>query len=247
MPKIIPLHATLHYKCAFDIYPKKTTNNKSLISQVIFEIQKWAGNKVKKDKQDDSKLKHLWFFNGRDLNEPASLGEHQIRTAAILDSSDNILSWFYEHIDEDLNKDSRAREWTTEITLKSFPEEGFVRFVTVNKHYIKPYHLGKIPDAPDASVPRFVDSILKEFLCRRDNINLSSSPIRKNNINGDCLKPLYDDLRSLERWLPFILVSKKRDSNNYCIDPIQIVEKVKGNANVYCLETNATIGELNYY
>ena len=242
MPEIIPVHANVHYKCAFDISCQDTT---TIMTSLRKTLRQWCVLKVGESNGDD--LYHSWFFIGNNPKvEPAqyNINGHQIRTASVpSDNPKESTCWALELIHPDA--DYRARKWSVEITLRNNPN-GTVRFASIVKHWMAPFFIGEYPETPVASTPGYVSAILGApwFVCSKGDARILSRPWF---INNDGTRDLFERLRSLDRLLPFILLSRNRAGDSYCIDPFKLSKSVLGNANVYALDGKSVNEELAYY
>ncbi len=148
MPEFIPLHANVHFKCAFDV---KTSKVKKIMTHLRQTFRTWCINKVG---TNDQTLHRSWFYIGNNPKvEPAQyvIDEFQLRTiSAPGDDPDEPACWAFEMIHPDF--DERARRWSVEITLRQ-NEDGTIRFTTVVQNWMIQNYIGEYPTPPSASAP----------------------------------------------------------------------------------------------
>ena len=235
--EFIPVNATIHYKCAFDVYGTKSDEMTSLRRI----LRSWCLRKTCNFSNDG--LHSAWFFRG-DQNQHR-IGNVFFRSAINVGSStlaepDN---WALEVIHPDLS--NRHRKWSIEITL-SKRENSYIRFVTTTKHWMNEGYIGPIPDDPAPSVPAYVRSIIEadDFTCRKGDESVSKE-IKEIDVGEG--KFLSERVISDDRFLPIIVVSRAANDNSYRIDTELLHSKLLGNANVYLLKNEASSQEFNYF
>lgn len=245
MPEIIPLHASLHYKSTFDIEgdPQMEAVRKIIRSWAIDKVLRGERQKVKKE-EIENEVRKSWFFKGNSPETPNYfLKGHQIRTACI--PGEDIfhpVCWAFEMIHPDSDED---RRWSVEITLKNRSDANSTRIATVIKHYAKTHFMGPLPELPTASTPKYIFSILKSkyLTCKKgDSIILP----RAVTIRSSKVRSVFNDLKSSERMLPFVFVTRNDDGTE-SLNVNELAKNVQGNANVYLLADQAVLDELNYY
>jgi hypothetical protein len=240
MPEIIPVHANVHYKSAFDVTCQDTARIMTSLRKIL---RQWCLDKV----GNDPLLYRSWFYIGNNPKvEPAqySINGHQLRTvSAPSDDPNEPTCWAMELIHSD--SEYRARKWSVEVTLRNNPD-GKVRFATIVKHWMAPYFIGEYPEPPVASTPGYVRAVLEAgwLTCSKGDARILSRPWYVNNSGA---RELFERLRSQDRLLPFVLVSRTRVGDAFCIDPVRLENAVLGNANVYPLDNGSVNDELAYY
>jgi hypothetical protein len=241
VPEYIPVHATVHYKCAFDITSDKVD---SLMTHLRKKLRTWCIEKVG---ANDQKLHRQWFYLGSNKDFGQShyyFDDFQIRTAAAPGRNvDNPSCWAMEliHPDSELS----ARHWSVEVTLRE-QEDGSIRFTTVNKHWLMPFYIGEYPEFPAPSTPRYVRTLLgdRQIRCSRNQMPLKELPSTVTIANA---RRTFDLLRREDRQVPCVLISASTDSGIPLVDPSHLARVVAGNANVYFLESGGATDEMNYY
>jgi len=241
MPDFIPVDTTVHYKCAFDVTCQGPATIMTRLRQMLRD---WC---IKRTGSNEQTLHRRWFYSGNNPKvEPAqyTVNGHQIRTVcAPSDDPNEPTCWALEVIHTD--DDESSRKWSVEVTLRK-NAEGTVRFATVVRHWMIPYFIGEYPESPVASTPGYVRAILETswLTCTKGDARINSRPWYVNN---RVARELFGRLRSSERLLPFVLVSRNRAGDAYCIDPVKLSNSVLGNANVYPLDNSSVNDELAYY
>jgi hypothetical protein len=250
MPNKIPSHASIHYKCSFDIYGDP---NMGTVKNII---QAWRHRKVKR-----------YGLSGKSTIDEESgdiFGKDYFGFGTLLESSNNSkaiykiirtvckpgeeidypVCWALEMIHEDEMESNRY--WSTEIILQKRPSD-CIRFVTIVKHFVEPYYLGQTLPSPSPWTPEFISEIIwksASLLCKKGDSIIS--PLC-GNIQPRGVKEVFEALKSPQRLLPFIFIAKPDDEKKYPLNVIKLTENVKGNANVYVLENRTAINTLNKY
>jgi len=231
--RIIPPHAMLHHKCAFDIY---NDEEMSKTRKILFQ---WLKMKLELESNDKTLVKK--FFSG---NEWDRVNNVQFRTALALDN--NIpCAWGMEVIHPD--SEIPLRYWSVEVILKR--EENSIRFVATTRHFPINYYIGNSLDLPSATTPAFVSDILrsKKLICKKGDTRVLAKPVYVlANRSSSTVADIYRQLSSLERQIPFIFLSPKSDGE-YILVPNELARKTCGNANIYIFKDVAAIDELNYH
>jgi hypothetical protein len=236
--ELIPVHAHVHYKSAFDLIlsPNNNFNPKKSIRKWCLEITE-SNNKI---------LLSSWFFKG-DHNQ-YRIGSHYFRVSTNIGkfSHDDPENWVIEVIHNDSMY--YFRKWSAEIALSKIDENSY-RFSTIIKNWIQPGFIGEEPPEPSISTPRYVKSIIniKSSISQKGDTALLADPKLIKVGDG---KELAEVIFSKKRLLPLIFVSKKYSSNDcvhYTINPWTLQRHVCGNANVYILESYLVNEELNYF
>ena len=151
--------------------------------------------------------------------------------------------WALEMIHHDLEE--RARRWSVEITLRQM-DDGAVRFTTLVQHWMMHNYIGAYPPPPAVSAPAYVRQLIGDphLTCRKGSVVFKSHPIIVSQ--EDC-RSAYDELISIERQAPVVLMAFDEQSQRVLVSPVRVVESVIGNANVYVLLNVDVVGEMNYY
>lgn len=241
MPEFIPLHANIHFKCAFDV---SATNVPKLMTHLRQKFRTWCINKVG---SNDQTLHRSWFYIGNNPKvEPAQyvIDEFQLRSiSAPGPHHDEPTCWAFEMIHPDF--DERARRWSVEITLRQ-NEDRTVRFTTVVQNWMIQNYIGEYPTPPSASAPSYVRSLLddRSLSCRKGDLILTSQP---TNVSSKSCQPVYDRLVSKDRQAPVVIIAHYPQNKSLLVNPVRIAAALIGNANVYVLPTTSVVDEMNYY
>ncbi len=239
MPEIIPVNASVHFKCAFDVSSDSVTK---LMTHLRQKFRSWC---IRRVGGNDPTLHRSWFYIGNHKSEPHYIiNGFQVRTVmAPSEDPEEPNCWALEMIHSD--DDERARRWSVEITLRR-SEDGAVRFTTINKHWMLPYFIGEYPESPSASVPRYVSGLLADnvLVCKRGDAVVSSNWHTVSNQNA---RDAFESLISPDRLAPSVFMAADTDTGRALIDPAVVMKTVHGNANVYFLPSASVIAEMNYY
>lgn len=233
----IPVNASIHYKCALDVYCSDTDG----LTSIRKIIRKWGLNKTKSFSNEDLHL--AWFFRGdQDQHKVGSflfrtginVGDYNLQSPA---------NWGFEIIHSDSS--NKNRRWSTEVTL-SQKDDSLIRFVTTIKHWIIQGYIGPIPDTPPFSVPNYIQPMIeaKGIVCRKGDEKVQSKPKVISVGEG---KSLYERIVSSNRFLPIIVIAKSLSTNTYLISSNNLQSKVLGNGNIYLLDSEEAVKELNYF
>jgi len=243
MPEIKPINATTHFKCAFDIEFDGPSDD-TLITYLRKSIRSWCKQKL--GYEDKDCLFEPWFFFG---NPPKSQyvvtrDGIQLRTATVSsDGQTEPEAWALELIHRDSSES--ARRWSVEIGLKT-EADNRIRFTTVVSHWMIPNFIGQYPDPPMRSVPKYVVDVLRNsnLTCKRGGSELLHKFEAVTHQNA---QSLYEQLKAVDRQLPFVFVAAKPDSDLLAIDPVAAYRSLLGSANVYAFFENSVLEEMNYY
>lgn len=235
--EFIPVNASIHYKCALDVY---CSDNDGFTS-IRRIIRSWCLSKTRSFSNEE--LHSAWFFRGDQHQH--RVGGYLFRTAInVGDSSlESPSNWALEIIHPDSS--NKNRRWSIEISL-SKKDGSLIRFVTTIKHWMMEGYIGSIPDTPPLSVPKYVQSIIETrgITCRKGDEIVFSTPKIIRVSEG---KPLYERIISPDRFLPLVVIAGSRTSNTYRILPDQLQSKILGNGNIYLLENERVVNELSYF
>ncbi len=107
-------------------------------------------------------------------------------------------------------------------------------------------YIGSIPDTPPFSVPNYIQSMVEAegIVCRKGDEKVQSKPKVVNVGEG---KSLYERIVSSNRFLPIIVIAKSLSTNTYQISSDNLQSKILGNGNIYLLDSEPTVKELNYF
>jgi len=241
MPEFIPLHASLHFKCAFDVAAPKTPKTMTHLRQ---KFRAWCINRVG---SNDQTFHRSWFYVGNNPKiEPAQymIDGYQLRTICAPSPDPNEPScWAFEMIHPD--DEERARRWSVEIALRK-NDDGSVRFTTVVQNWMIQNYIGEYPAPASASAPGYVRSLLDDPLltCRKGDAFIKSRP---TSVTSKTCQSVYDQLVSPQRQLPFVLVAHYPERKGVLVSPTRIAAALIGNANVYELSSTAVVDEMNYH
>jgi hypothetical protein len=241
MPDFIPLHANVHFKCAFDISAPKVPK---IMTHLRQKFRSWCINKVG---SNDQTLHRSWFYIGNNPKvEPAQyiIDDYQLRTiAAPGDDPDEPSCWAFEMIHPDSNE--RSRRWSVEITLRQ-NEDKTVRFTTVVQNWMMQNYIGEYPTPPSASAPSYVRSLLDDpaLTCRKGDVVLKAQPI---NVTNKSCQAVYDQLLSANRQAPLIFIAHSPETKSVLVTPARFAAALIGNANVFVFSTMSVVDEMNYY
>lgn len=239
MPDIIPVNASVHFKCAFDVSSDSVVQ---LMTHLRQKFRSWCIDRIG---GNDPTLHRSWFYTGNHRSEPQYvINGYQIRTVmAPSTDPDEPNCWAMEMIHAD--NDERARRWSVEITLRK-NEDGSVRFTTINKYWMIPYFIGEYPDPPSPSAPRYVSALLSDrsLLCRRGDTVMSSN---WHTISNSDARTVFDSLLSPNRLSPSLFMAANLDTGRALIDPAVVMKSIVGNANLFYLPSSSVIDEMNYY
>lgn len=239
MTDIIPVNASVHYKCAFDV---SSQSIEQIMTHLRQTFRSWC---IERIGGNDQTLHRSWFYIGNHRTEPQYvLKGFQIRT--VMAPSDDPVepsSWAMEMIHPD--DEERSRRWSVEITLRK-NVDGTVRFATINKHWMIPYFIGEYPDPPFPSAPRYVRRLLSDdaLVCKRGDAAMKGN---WHTVSNDDARTVFDSLVSPDRLAPAIFLAADSETNRALIAPARIMSAVVGNANVYYLPSDSVIDEMNYY
>lgn len=241
MPEFIPLHANIHFKCAFDLSASKMPK---IMTHLRQKIRSWCINKVG---SNDQILHRSWFYVGNNPKvEPAQyiLDDFQLRTISVpSEDPDEPTCWAFEMVHPDF--DERSRRWSVEITLRQ-GEDKTVRFTTVVQNWMMQNYIGEYPTPPSSSAPAYVRHLLDDpaLTCSKGDVILKAQPI---SVTNKTCRTVYDQLLSTDRRCPFVLISHSPQTNGLLVNPARIAASLIGNANVYVLGTPGIVDEMNYY
>lgn len=241
MPEFIPLHANIHFKCAFDVSAPKVPK---IMTHLRQKFRSWC---IKKVGSNDQTLHRSWFYIGNNPKiEPAQyvIDDFQLRTiSAPGPDPDEPTCWGFEMIHPDF--DERARRWSVEITLRS-NENGTVRFTTVVQNWMIQNYIGEYPTPPSASTPSYVRFLIDDLslACKKGDVILKAQPI---NISNKTCQTFYEKLFSDGRQAPFVFIAHSPQGKGVLVNPVRIAAALIGNANVYVLPTTSVVHEMNYY
>lgn len=241
MPEFIPLHANVHFKCAFDVSASKVPK---IMTHLRQKFRSWCINKVG---SHDQTLHRSWFYIGNNPKvEPAQyvINDFQLRTiSAPSPDPDEPTCWGFEMIHPDF--DERARRWSVEITLRH-NEDGSVRFTTVVQNWMMQNYIGEYPMPPSASAPSYVRSLLDDpsLTCRKGDVILKAQPI---NVTNNTCQTIYDQLLSDQRLCPFVFIAHSPQTKGVLVNPVRIAAALIGNGIVHVLPTTSVVDEMNYY
>lgn len=235
--EFIPVNASIHYKCALDVY---CSDNDGLTA-IRRLIRSWCLSKTRKLSNEE--LHSAWFFRGDQYQH--RIGSYLFRTAINVGnfSLESPSNWALEVIHPDsLNKN---RKWAIEITL-SKKDDSLIRFVTTIKHWMVEGYIGAIPDTPPLSVPNYVKFIIEArgLICRKGDEIVHSSPKVVRVGKG---KPLFERISSPDRFLPIVVIAKSSSSGMYRVPSEELQSKILGNGNIYLLENERVVKELSYF
>src|SRR5262249_25607103 len=108
MPEFIPITASVHFKCAFDVASAKVTK---IMTHLRQKFRTWCINRVG---ANDQILHRGWFYIGNNPRvEPAQyiINDYQLRTvSAPSPDPDEPTCWAVEIVHPD--SDERARRWS---------------------------------------------------------------------------------------------------------------------------------------
>lgn len=233
--EFIPVNASMHYKCALDIYCSDN-NGLTTIRRII---RSWCLSKTRSFSNEE--IHSAWFFRGDQYQH--RIGSYLFRVAINVGNStlENPSNWALEIIHSDSS--NKNRKWAIEITL-SKQDDSLIRFVTTIKHWMVEGYIGTIPDTPLLSVPKYVQSLIeaKDLICRKGDEIVNSAP-KIIGIGGG--RSLYERICSSNRFIPIITVSAYTDT--YLAFAEELQSKILGNGNVYLLENDRVLNELNYF
>jgi hypothetical protein len=241
MPEFIPLHANVHFKCAFDVSASKVPK---IMTHLRQKFRSWCINKVG---SNDQTLHRSWFYIGNNPKvEPAQyvIDDFQLRTiSAPSEDPDEPTCWAFEMIHPDF--DERSRRWSVEITLRQ-NEDRAVRFTTVVQNWMIQNYIGEYPTPPSASAPSYVRFLLDDsaLTCKKGDAILKAQPI---NVTNKTCQAVYDQLLSANRQAPFVFIAHSPQTKSVLVNPARVAAALIGNANGFVLPTTSVVDEMNYY
>ncbi len=241
MPEFIPLHANVHFKCAFDVSASKVPK---IMTHLRQKFRSWCINKVG---SNDQTLHRSWFYIGNNPKvEPAQyvIDEFQLRTISAPGvDPDEPTCWAFEMIHPDF--DERSRRWSVVITLR-LNEDREVRFTTVVQNWMIQNFIGEYPMPPSASAPSYVRLLLDDpaLTCKKGDLILKAQPL---NVTNKACRAIYDQLLSPNRHAPFVFIAHSPQTKSVLVNPVRIAAALIGNANIYVLPTSSVVDEMNYY
>jgi hypothetical protein len=239
MPEFIPLHANVHFKCAFDIVGR---NPATIMTHLRKIVREWCLSKAGRNSEE---LHRAWFYMGNNPRvDPHQfvIGDFRIRTAAApSDNPDEPSCPAFEMIH--LDHEEIARRWSVEITLRR-NEDATIRFTTVVHNWMIQNYIGEYPIPPAASAPRYVRTLLtdRSLTCTKGDAPLKANVINITNTN---CRDVYEQLLSASRQLPFVFVSHSAEGVVERID--NLAATLIGNANVFLLQSESVVDEMNYH
>jgi hypothetical protein len=173
MPEFIPITASVHFKCAFDVSSPKVPKSMTHLRQTF---RAWCINRVG---VNDPLLHRAWLYLGNNPKvEPAHyvIDDYQLRTVSAPSADrDEPTCWALEIVHPDT--DERARRWSAEIITRK-NDNGSVRFTSVVKNWMVANYIGEYPTPPTASASSYVRALLDDRLltCTKGTIRLYSQP-----------------------------------------------------------------------
>lgn len=237
MVESIPVNASIHYKCALDVHCSDTDG----LTSIRKIIREWGLNKTKSFSNKNSDL--TWFFKGDQHQH--KVGSFLFRAAINVGdySLESPANWAFEIIHPDSS--NKNRRWSTEVTL-SQEDDSLIRFVTTIKHWMAQGYIGPIPDTPSFSVPNYIQSMIEteDIVCRKGDEKAQSKP---KVIKAGEGKSLYERIVSSNRFLPIIVITKSLSTDRYLVSSDNLQSKILGNGNIYLLDSEEAVTELNYF
>jgi hypothetical protein len=236
-----PINATTHFKCAFDV---ESSDPLKLMVYLRKIFRSWVKEKIG-DEAASKRLYEPWFFSGNPKVQPQCvLSGNQIRTAIVAtDDPANPKAWVMELVHRD--SDESARRWSVDIGLVR-NDDGVVRFTTVVSHWMIANYIGAYPNPPLFNTPKYLRWLLndKDLICKRGNSRISN---KFESVTHDNVQAIYDQLRDPDRRIPFVFVTKSRQSDQLVLDPVSLYRYLLGNANVFAFFDDSVLAGMNYF
>ncbi len=257
--EIVPQHAEIHYRCAFDI-----VNDDRQMQETRRILRDWVKFKVSNGISEDA-VKGLssrksggmgWFFTARYNEKEADrfkfinggkncqLEWIQIRTALVGTNKEPTL-WGMELIHPD--SDLTGLYWATSVSLEYNSDEKTVRFVTAIRKYLRDYYIGVALRADEPSTPRFITEILNDLHCKSRDLKIYKNIRYITGEKYEEVPNLCKRLTNTQRQLPYILLVQPEDVSDELNKYKNKLSKLtRGNANIFALPRPA-YEELSYY
>ena len=240
MPEIIPVSATVHYKAAFEIIcaaPEPMTYIRRLVRQ-------WCARKTQ---CADDLLGRKWFMGGNNpTSEPAHylINDHQLRTAVAQGSDPREPNcWALEIVHPDAEE--THRRWSVDVILRRTDSQR-IKLTTVVRNWMVANFIGEYPSPPSASVPGYVTALVGDSSLQCVKGSTALRP-RFALIRSEDALAFYEELKSDERFVPFVVMSYHPPTGGPLLDPTRVASSLVGNANVFVLASDSVNDELNYH
>jgi len=226
-----PEQARLHFQTSLRVVSE---DSKISSIEIIKCIRSWI---VKKEEKENG-IFGKWFFEG------GKWTNHDDSTVyvetAVLINNEELISWslFYQEPD----RENRGRRfWYTDIGINNISSEELLLNIRVS-NAINYEYLGKEPNAPEASVPRFLRGIFKIPCIKIFSGSLELSE-KHNIINPGFVDQLEFAIFNSNRKVPVIVINGSFNAELFPVDANQVQHSLISKAQVYHLEDNPEIAE----